>query len=101
MPITTGGSGWYRWDGGDLLLYLRVQPRASRDELGERIGDLVKARITAPPSGGKANRHLLRFLAKLFRVPPSAVELVSGERSRTKCVRVREPRRLPQDLPRG
>jgi uncharacterized protein (TIGR00251 family) len=98
MPVAAGEPGWYRWDGGDLLLHLRVQPRASRDELGETVGDLIKARITAPPSEGKANRHLRRFLSRLFQVPPSAVELVSGERSRNKCVRIRAPRHLPEDL---
>jgi uncharacterized protein (TIGR00251 family) len=44
---------------------------------------------------GKANAHLLRFLAELFDVSPSSVELISGETGRDKRVRITRPRRLP------
>ena len=98
MPRPRGPRGWYRWQGDDLVLNLRVQPRARCDELGEPVGAEIRVRITAPPADGKANEHLCRFLAGLFRVPRSRVELVSGERSRTKRVRVRTPRRLPAAL---
>lgn len=89
-------AGGYRWEGGDLLLTLRVQPKASRDEWCGPHGDgALKVRITAPPVEGKANDHLLRYLAKLCRVAKSAVTLVSGEGSRDKVVRVRAPQALP------
>jgi uncharacterized protein (TIGR00251 family) len=90
--------GWYRWQDDDLVLNLRVQPRAGCDELGEPVGPEIRVRITAPPADGQANEHLCRFLARLFRVPRSRVELVSGKRSRIKRVRVRTPRRLPAPL---
>ena len=86
-----------RWDGADLVLALRVQPRASRDELlidGER----VRARITAPPVDGAANAHLLRFLADEFGVSPARVQLVRGLSGREKVVRVHAPARLPAAL---
>lgn len=86
---------WYRWDGPDLLLQLRVQPRAGRDELVAPHGEQYKIRITAPPVDGKANAHLIRFLAKCFGVGRSDVLLVSGESSRNKCFRIRSPRQLP------
>jgi hypothetical protein len=92
------GTDWYRWEGADLLLNLRVQPRAKRDELGEALGEHIKVRITAPPVDGKANEHLRRFLAKLFDVPQSAVELVAGEHARLKRMRVRSPKRLPAGI---
>ncbi|HEY0722354.1 MAG TPA: DUF167 family protein [Gammaproteobacteria bacterium] len=88
-------AAWYRWQGEDLLLTLRLQPRASRDEIAGPYGDALKVRITAPPVDGKANAHLLRFLAELFDVAPSAVELLSGETGRDKRVRIQRPRRLP------
>ncbi|HEY0634891.1 MAG TPA: DUF167 family protein [Gammaproteobacteria bacterium] len=90
-------AAWYRWQGGDLLLTLRIQPRASRDEIAGPYGDALKVRITAPPVDGKANAHLLRFLAGLFDVAPAAVELLSGETGRDKRVRISHPRRMPPE----
>ncbi|MFA5531206.1 MAG: DUF167 family protein [Thiohalomonadaceae bacterium] len=84
-----------RWEGADLVLDLRVQPRASRDELVGPHGEQMKVRITAPPVDGKANAHLLRFIAKAFGVPPSAVTLVSGETGRDKRLRIACPRSFP------
>jgi uncharacterized protein (TIGR00251 family) len=89
---------WYRWDGKDLLLDLRVQPRASRDAFGEPLGNRLKLRLTAPPVEGKANAHLTRFLAAAFGVAKSRVRLESGASSRNKRVRIQAPERLPLDL---
>jgi len=95
MSADKHSAGWYRWEGKDLLLNLRVQPRAKRDEMAESVGDHIKIRITAPPVDGKANAHLCRLLAKLFRVPIAAVELIGGAQNRLKRVRIRTPQRLP------
>jgi len=90
-------SAWHRWDGADLLLTMRVQPRASRDELLPEQGRL-RVRITAPPVDGAANAHLQRLLADRFGVPPSRVELVRGTSGREKTVRIRAPREIPGEL---
>ncbi len=87
--------GWYRWDGDDLMLSLRIQPKSSRDEFVEPYGDTYKVRITAPPVDGKANAHLIAFLAKAFGVAKSAVTLEGGESSRGKLLRIRSPRKFP------
>ena len=91
---------WYRWTGADLLLDLRVQPRASRDAFGEPLGDRLKLRLTAPPVDGKANAQLTRFLAGVFGVPKSRVHLESGAASRNKRVRIQAPERLPPSIDR-
>jgi uncharacterized protein (TIGR00251 family) len=91
---------WYRWEGDDLLLFLQVQPRAARDELVGPLGDALKVRITAPPVEGRANAHLVRFLAKAFGVGRGAVRLHSGEHARRKVVRIQAPARLPIPLSR-
>jgi len=84
-------AGHYRWDGEDLLLNVRAQPRSSRDELGEVVGDQIKVRITAPPVDGKANAHLTAFLAKVFGVAKSQVDLVAGQTN--SCTRPKAPSR--------
>jgi uncharacterized protein (TIGR00251 family) len=65
---------------------VRLTPRASRDVVvGERAGILL-VRLTAPPVDGAANGALVRFLSKWLGVRPSAVSIVSGEKSRIKTV---------------
>ena len=89
---------WCRWDGDDLVLALRVQPRASRDELAGPHGERFRVRITAPPVEGKANAHLLRFLADCFGVPLAGVRLERGAAGRDKQVRIHRPGRIPAAL---
>ena len=78
-----------------MILHVHVQPRASHDEFAGRYGDTIKVRITAPPVDGKANAHLIKFLAREFGVAPAAVELLSGETGRRKRFRIRAPRVVP------
>lgn len=42
-------ASWYRWEAQDLLLNLRIQPRASQDQFVSPLGDCYKVSITAPP----------------------------------------------------
>lgn len=88
-------NGWYSWDGDDLLLSLRVHPRSKKDQFIEPHGDHYKARITAPPVAGKANQHLLKFLAKGFGVKKSQVSMQTGQTSRNKQFRIKSPTRFP------
>ncbi len=85
---------WYRWEAGDLILALRVQPNAKRDEIVGPQGDRLRVRISAPPQDGRANAHLVRYLAAVFGVSRGQVTLLSGERGRDKRLRVAAPRRL-------
>ncbi|MEJ2393705.1 MAG: DUF167 family protein [Candidatus Thiodiazotropha sp.] len=90
---------WYRWEGEDLILRLRVQPKASKDAFSGPYGDdEYKITLTAPPVDGKANAHLLKFVAKAFGLPRSQVTLESGAHSRSKCLRLKSPTRLPIPL---
>ena len=72
--------------GGDILLSLYVQPRASRNELTGLHGDALKLRLTTPPVNGKANKAVITFLAKLFKIPKSAILIKSGLQSRSKKI---------------
>jgi uncharacterized protein len=72
------------------LLPVRVTPRAGRNEVVGWQGPALNVRVTAAPEGGEANRVVSRLLALTFGVPPSAVLLVRGARSREKLFRVGE-----------
>jgi uncharacterized protein len=67
---------------------VRVQPRASRDEIVGEYHEGLKIRLTAPPVDDRANEALCRFLASRLKVPLAAVRIASGGRSRTKRVEV-------------
>ena len=82
-----------------MILNLRIQPKARHDEIAGPQGDRLKIRIAAPPTDGKANRELLRFLGKVFGVPQSRVRLLSGISSREKQVRIDFPLRIPSPFP--
>ena len=73
---------------GIVSFTVRVQPRASRDEIAGEYQDGLKIRLTAPPLDGRANEALRQLLATRLKVPLAAVRIASGERSRTKRVEI-------------
>ena len=89
-------SNFYKWDGNDLLLHLYLQPNAKKDELVGEYGDNLKIRITALPIDNKANKHLLKFLAKTFAIPNSHVKLMKDKNQRAKRVKILNPTKLPE-----
>lgn len=69
-----------------VYLSLRVQPRASRNQLGPVLGNELKISVTAPPVDSAANQAVLEFLAQLLRCPRRDIQLVRGETSRRKTI---------------
>ncbi len=65
---------------------VRVQPRASKNEVAGVYGTALKIRLQAPPVDGAANTALISFLADLLRVSRRSVRIISGESSRDKIV---------------
>lgn len=65
-----------------------MHPRAGRSQVQGEVLGALKLGIAAPPVDGKANEECRRFLAKLLGVPRYSVQIVTGETSRNKVVRV-------------
>lgn len=74
---------------GAVTFPVRVQPRASKDEIAGEMGGALEVRLQAPAVEDRANEALVEFLAQLLKTPRSAVRILSGERSRTKRVEIR------------
>ena len=74
---------------GAVILLVRVQPRASKDEIAGEMGGALKVRLRAPAVEDRANEALVEFLAELLKTTKSAVRILSGERSRTKRIEIR------------
>ena len=101
-PSAPGPSCSSRWDGraevssvsavpdahNPITVDVRVIPRAKKNEVGgERAGRLV-VRTSAAPVDGKANVAVCKLIAAHFGVPARSVEVVAGERSRDKTLRI-------------
>ena len=86
--------------GDGIILALHIQPRASRNEVCGLQGDELKLRLTSPPVDGAANKLCREYLAELFRMPKSAITIISGETSRHKRVKIAggTPEKLQQIL---
>ena len=72
-----------------LVVAVYTQPRAGRSGITGLHDGALKVRVVAPPLDGRANAEVLAVLAAAFGVSPSRVELVAGETSRRKRVRIR------------
>jgi len=74
---------------GAAIFPVRVQPRASKDEIAGEVSGALKVRLRAPAVEDRANEALVEFLAQLLKTPKSAVRILSGDRSRTKRIEIR------------
>ena len=71
-----------------VLLHVKAQPRASRNEIGELLGSELKVKIAAPPVDSAANEMLVKFLAEVLDCPKNKVQLVKGASTRHKTVAI-------------
>lgn len=67
---------------------IRVVLRASKTEVVGELAGAVKVRVTSPPVDGAANEELVKLFAKTLGVAKSSVEIVSGQTSKTKRIRI-------------
>jgi len=71
-----------------LLLSVKLQPRASANEIGEPLGDELRIKVTAPPVDAAANDALIKLLARQLNCPRNRVDIVRGHTSRHKTVKL-------------
>ena len=71
-----------------LTLKIKVEPRSSRAGIVGPYGDSLKVKLTSSPVEGKANKELVEILAKEFGIPKRDVEILSGQSSKNKIVKL-------------
>lgn len=89
---------WFTRQGNIVTLTLHVQPGAKNTVVAGLHGDALKIRLAAPPTEGRANEALLKFLADQFDVALKNVELKQGGQSRHKRVVIRDSHFDPRQL---
>jgi hypothetical protein len=68
------------------LLAIKVVPRASKDEIGEILGNELKVKVTAPPVDSAANQAVIEFIAERLGCPKFSIELIRGHTARHKLL---------------
>ena len=68
-----------------IILNIKAQPNSSKNKIAGIYGDAIKINIKAPAVEGAANKELIKFLSKTFKVPKSEIE-IKGETSKKKRV---------------
>jgi len=71
-----------------IIFTVRVAARASKSEIVGALGGALKVKIASPPVDGAANAELIKVLAKTFSVSKSEVEIVGGQTSKTKRIKI-------------
>ena len=77
-----------RQTSGGVRFSVRVQPRASKNEIAGLHGSALKVRVTAPPAEGMANEGVIDLISTALKTPRRNVCIVAGSASRTKVVEV-------------
>lgn len=68
-----------------LIVNLKISPNAKKNEI-IKTPDGIKIKITAQPIDGKANKTLIEFLSKNFKIPKTYIEIIKGETSKEKSI---------------
>lgn len=89
---------WYSQQGDNLILLLYVQPGAKHTVIAGLHDDRLKIRLKAQAIEGAANAALIEFLAEVFDVARSRVNLISGHESRLKRVEILGVSAPPESL---
>src|SRR2546423_13196175 len=82
MPLP----GFIQIQNGVVCLAVKLQPRASKNEIGKALGNELKIKVTAPPVDSAANEALIRFLAQKLDRPRGSVQLLRGQTARHKLI---------------
>ena len=68
-----------------LIVNIKISPNSKKNEIINE-GDFTKIKITAQPIDGKANKALIEFLSRNFKIPKTSIKILKGETSKEKTV---------------
>ena len=75
-------------DKNGVILPVRIQPRASKDEIVGEYNGALKIKLTSPPVEGEANRRCVEYLSKKLKIAKSQMEIIKGEKSKDKLIKI-------------
>ncbi len=78
----------FKITGNDIIVKIKIIPSSSKNKIVGAYGDTLKVAITAPPVEGKANKRCIAYLAKCFDIAKSNLEIISGQTSKNKLIKI-------------
>jgi len=88
---------FYSEDKDYIILKIKAQPQASKSEFCGLYGDdAIKVRVAAAAVEGAANKELIKFLSKQFKVPKGSIEFISGQNSKIKLIKLPKSKQLEE-----
>jgi len=79
---------WFDIQNEYIELFINARPASSKNEIVGIFDDTLKIKIKAPAVEGAANKELIKFLSKQFKVSKSDIEIVSGTNSKRKKIKM-------------
>jgi len=79
---------YFKITGNDIVIKVKIVPGSSKNKIVGTYDDRLKIAITAPPVEGKANKKCISYLAKYFNVAKSRIEIISGQTSKNKLIKI-------------
>ena len=79
---------YFKVIGNDIVIKVKIGPSSSKNKIDGVYNNALKISITTPPVEGKANKECIAFLAKYFDVAKSKIEIISGETSKNKLIKI-------------
>lgn len=68
-----------------IIINIKISPNAKKNEIINE-SEITKIKITAQPIDGKANKALIEFLSKNFKIPKTSIKILKGETSKEKTI---------------
>ena len=68
-----------------LVIKVKIVPNSSKNEIVLEE-EFIKIKVTAQPIENKANKALIEFLSKKFKIPKTSIEILHGETSKEKTI---------------
>ncbi len=78
----------FKITGNDIIVKVKIVPGSSRNKIIGAYINALKISIAAPPVEGKANKKCIAYLAKFFEVAKSKIEIISGQTSKNKLIKI-------------
>ena len=73
-------------DSDKITFKIHVNPNSKKDEFAGTYGSALKLKVASPAVDGKANKGVINFFAKFFKIPKSKVKILKGEKSKDKII---------------